>query len=142
MYRRRIVLEPGKTISLVVGGGGAPPAAAGWLRVQAPIALDIRGNGRLLGRSDADRLMIPAGDHLFEFSNRAAGFQTQQRVRIAPDATSAIRVAVPSVPVNVNAQPWAEVWVDNVNGSVRHRLPITCWASVPVRSSSGIPRSA
>jgi hypothetical protein len=112
IYRNRVVLEAGKTTSLVVGGGGAPSAAAGWLRVQASTTLDIREKGRLIGRSDADRLMIPAGEHLLEFSNRPGGFQTHQRVRIAAEATSVIRIEVPSVPVNLNAQPWAEVWVD------------------------------
>jgi hypothetical protein len=56
--------------------------------------------------------MLPAGDHDIEMTNDALGFRATRRITVAADRTTAVSVAVPDGVVNINALPWAEVWVD------------------------------
>jgi PEGA domain len=111
VYQQTVTLETGSTSTVVVGG--VSNAAAGWLTVQSPLRLEIHEGGRLLGSTDTDRLMLPAGDHQLTFSDAQTGFSMTRAARIAPGDTTTIPVQIPQAPVNVNAVPWAEVWVDN-----------------------------
>jgi hypothetical protein len=110
VYRRTVVLTPDSPSTVVVGPAPAP--AAGWLTVRAPLALEIREDGRLLGTSAVERLMLQAGTHQLEFSDATVGFRASRAVRIEPGATSAVVLDLPQAPVNVNATPWGEVWID------------------------------
>src|SRR5688572_33130931 len=111
VYQQTVTLETGSTSTVVVGG--VSNAAAGWLTVQSPLRLEIHEGGRLLGSTDTDRLMLPAGEHQLTFSDTQTGFSMTRAARIAPGDTTTIPVQIPQAPVNVNAVPWAEVWVDN-----------------------------
>ena len=111
VYQQTVTLETGSTSTVVVGG--VSNAAAGWLTVQSPLRLEIHEGGRLVGSTDTDRLMLPAGDHQLTFSDAQTGFSMTRAARIAPGDTTTIPVEIPQAPVNVNAVPWAEVWVDN-----------------------------
>ena len=93
---------------------GVPAAGpgAGWLTVRAPLALDIREGARVVGTTASDAVMLPAGEHQLEFSDRATGFAVRRLVVVRPGATTSIAIEVPRATVNVNATPWAEVWVD------------------------------
>jgi hypothetical protein len=86
--------------------------ASGWLTVRAPLVLQVREGERVIGSTDAERLVLAEGDHTLTFSSDAAGFRISQPVRIVPRQTVALTLQVPQVPVNVNATPWAEVWID------------------------------
>jgi hypothetical protein len=91
----------------------APPGSlSGWLRVDVPVAMRIFEDGRLLGTTDVDRLMLPTGDHAFEFRNDELGFSTRQTVTIKAGDTAVVAVRLPSAAVSINAKPWAEAWVD------------------------------
>jgi hypothetical protein len=57
--------------------------------------------------------MLPTGTHQLEFSNVDAGFRTTRAVSIEPGATATVALDVPRAPVNVNAIPWGEVWIDD-----------------------------
>ena len=111
VYRRTVSLTAGATSTVVVGG--APATSAGWLSVRVPLALEVREGGRLLGTTAVDRLMLPTGTHQLEFSNAGAGFRAARSVRIDPGATATVTLDVPRAPVNVNAIPWGEVWIDD-----------------------------
>jgi hypothetical protein len=112
VYQRTVVLEPGTTSTVVVGAGAAAHVG-GWLRVQVPVALQIREGGRRLGTTESDALMLPAGQHQLSFSDEASGFQAVRVVQIQPGETTSLTLEMPRATVNVNAIPWAEVWVDN-----------------------------
>jgi hypothetical protein len=91
----------------------APPGSlSGWLRVEVPVAMRIIEDGRLLGTTDVDRLMLPTGDHTLEFRNDELGFSTRQLVTIEAGETSFVPVRLPSAAISINAKPWAEAWVD------------------------------
>jgi hypothetical protein len=109
--RRTITVREGETVSLVVSGTDAPTLRAGWVTFASPIPLELRENGRVIGTSQADRLMLTAGEHEIEMVNDALGFRATRRVVIAADRATSIPVEVPSGRININALPWAEVWL-------------------------------
>jgi hypothetical protein len=112
IYRRTVVLEPGTTSTVVVRAGAAANSG-GWLRVQVPVALQIHEGGRLLGTTESDALMLPVGQHQLTFSDETSGFRAVRIVQIEPGQTTSTALEMPRAPVNVNAIPWAEVWVDS-----------------------------
>jgi hypothetical protein len=59
-----------------------------------------------------DRLMLTAGQHQLEFVDAASGFRVTRAVRVDPGATTTVAVDLPRMPVNVNAIPWGEIWID------------------------------
>jgi hypothetical protein len=109
--RRTITVRQGETISLVVSGTDAPALRAGWVSFVSPIALDLRENGRVVGTSNVERLMLPVGDHEIEMTNDALGFRATRRVTVGADRTTSVAVDIPSGTVSINALPWAEVWL-------------------------------
>ena len=90
------------------------PAAplAGWVTVKLPFSVEIREGGRLLGTTDAERLMLAAGKHELEFVNTTLGLSVTRTVQVTPGKVTAIPVELPQGVVNLNATPWAEVWID------------------------------
>jgi hypothetical protein len=116
VIRRTVTVQPRETLSLIVSSaapaGGAPAVSAGWMTVSAAIPLQLRENGKVIGTSESDRLMLPAGDHEIEFANQALGFTTRKTVRVSAGRTAATRIDLPNGVVSINAQPWAEVWID------------------------------
>jgi hypothetical protein len=110
--RRTINVREGETVSLVVSGGAEAPAMrAGWVSFVSPIPLELRENGRVVGTSSVERLMLPAGDHEIEMANDALGYRATRKVTIAADRTTSIAVDLPNGTVSINATPWAEVWL-------------------------------
>jgi hypothetical protein len=85
---------------------------SGWLTVKAPFSLEIREEGRIIGTTDADRVMLAAGRHDLELVNETLGYRSTQVVQVMPGKVASIAVALPKGTVNLNATPWAEVWVD------------------------------
>ena len=57
-------------------------------------------------------VMLTAGDHDIEFSNDAVGFSVRRRVRVTAGKTTATKIDLPNGSLSINAQPWAEVFVD------------------------------
>jgi hypothetical protein len=90
----------------------ASPGAGGWLTVASPVALTIREAGKVIGTTDSDRLMLPAGEHALELVNDGLAFLAKRSVKIEPGKTAVVNVEPPNGVMNINAQPWAEVWVD------------------------------
>jgi hypothetical protein len=111
VYRQTVTVQPGSTSTVVVGTNAS--VAAGWLTVQTALPLQIYEAGRLLGITESERLMLPAGDHQLTFADQRTGFQVARSVRIEPGGQTAVTIQVPRAPVNVNAIPWAEVWMAN-----------------------------
>lgn len=112
--QRQIRIEPGTAASLVMTMPRPIGSASGWIAVDVPASLQILQDGRLIGTTDVDRLMLPAGEHSLVFASEELGFRTQQTVTVNAGATSSVRLELPQVPLSINAQPWAEVWIDGV----------------------------
>jgi hypothetical protein len=113
--KRAVSIVPRETLSLIVSSAAPvadPSVAAGWISVSSPISLQLREGGKLIGTSESDRLMLPAGDHDIEFGNEPLGFAVRKTVRVAAGKTAATRIDLPNGVLSINAQPWAEVFVD------------------------------
>ncbi len=89
---------------------GAP--VSGWITVSAPAELQLYENGKLLGSSEMDRLMVSAGSHQIELVNESLGYHMTRTVQVTPGKVSAIKLDLPKGTLALNAIPWADVWID------------------------------
>ncbi len=117
IVKRSVKLEARETVSLIVSSAIAPPPeapvmTAGWLSVTSPITLQMREGGRVIGSTELERVMLPAGDHDIDFSNDALGFQTQRKLKVTAGKSTVARIEVPNGVMSLNATPWAEVFID------------------------------
>lgn len=91
----------------------APTAPlAGWIAAKLPFVVEIHERGRLLGTTESDRIMIAAGAHELEFVNSTLGYREKRSVQIAPGRLTNLNLELPHGVVNLNASPWAEVYLD------------------------------
>lgn len=110
--RRTINLSKGETLSLVMTvPAETTTLRAGWVTFSSPIPLSLREDGKVVGTTDADRLMLPVGEHEIELANDTLGFRAVRRITVAADRTTSVPVQVPNGTVSINALPWAEVWL-------------------------------
>ena len=90
-----------------------PPAVrTGGVRLSTPIDLTVLDGERVIGSSTEGPIFAAAGRHEFEFVNSAIGYRTRQVVDIKPGQIVSFTVQVPNGTLNINAQPWASVWID------------------------------
>ena len=88
---QKVMIEAGVSASLVVPMGAPPGAvASGWLSVTAPLVVDLQENGRLLGNSGIEKIMLPAGKHEIELVNEHLGYRETRTVQVSPGRTAAI----------------------------------------------------
>lgn len=116
VVRRAVTIQPRETVSLIVSSTApaADPAAvsAGWIAVSSAIGLQLREGGKVIGTSESDRLMLTAGDHDIEFANDALGFNVHRTLHVTAGKTTPTKIDLPNGALSINAQPWAEVWID------------------------------
>jgi hypothetical protein len=112
--RHTVTVQAGGTASLVapIGGASAAGPVSGWVSVKAPFTMEIREQGRLIGTTDADRLMIAAGRHELDLVNESLGYRATRVVQVAPGKVASMTLDLPQGVVSLNAAPWAEVWID------------------------------
>ena len=106
-------IEAGATASLVVpmtAPRGAP--VSGWIAVAAPVDVQIFENERLLGSTRSERIMVAVGRHELELVNDALGYRATRVVHVSPGQVSTVRPEWPKGSMALNAQPWADVWID------------------------------
>jgi serine/threonine protein kinase len=111
--RQKVVIEAGATASLVVplsAPTGGP--LSGWVSVSAPVEVQLFEEGRLLGTSRSDRIMVAAGRHDIEVVNEALAYRVIRSVLVPPGRVASISIELPKGTLALNAIPWAEVWVD------------------------------
>jgi hypothetical protein len=80
--------------------------------IAAPGDVQVLENGRLLGSSRVERIMLPVGRHNLEFVNEALGYRTQQTVYVVGGDVVPVKLRWPQGTVALNAVPWAEVLID------------------------------
>jgi hypothetical protein len=106
-------VEPGSTASLVVTPAAlAPGALSGSVSFSVPISLLVYERGRLVGTTDVARLRLPVGEHTLDLIEAELGFRARRTVRVTPGGVTAVRLDLPRAPVSLEADPWAEVWVN------------------------------
>jgi hypothetical protein len=123
-----VTIEAGVPASLVVPLGATPGAVlSGWISVNSPVVMELYEQGRLLGTSGIDRIMLPAGKHEIELANAALAFRDTRTVQVTGGRVSAINVTLPKGTMSLNAVPWATVSVDgeNIGDTPIGNFPIT-----------------
>ena len=110
---QKVVIEAGVPASLVVPmGTQAGAVSSGWVSVNSPIEVELRENGRLLGTSGIDRIMLTSGRHEIELANEHLGFRELRTVQVTSGKVAAMSVTLPKGTVSLNAIPWASVSID------------------------------
>jgi hypothetical protein len=87
------------------------PAPAGAVEVVSPVSLKVSEGGRPLGAS-GERIQLSVGRHTLEIGREDLGYQVVQVVDIKPGRPQRIQPSLPTGVANLNATPWAEVWID------------------------------
>jgi len=113
---QKVTIEAGVQASLMVPMGSQTAAAAsGWLTVTSPLEVELRENGRLLGTSGIDRIMLAVGKHDIELVNELVGFKEMRTVQVTPGRVASLNLSIPKGSVSLNAVPWATVSIDGEN---------------------------
>ena len=89
-----------------------PPQRAGGIRVSSPIELEVFEGDRRLGSTATGIVPAPAGRHEVDLVNSVLGFRSRQVVDVAAGQVVALTVSPPNGRININAVPWAEVFID------------------------------
>jgi hypothetical protein len=110
--QQEVTIEAGVTSSVIVPMSKPSGPVSGWLSVSSPVELEVYEDGKLLGTSQSDRLLMTAGKHDLELVNETLGFRGQQTAQVVGGKTATLRVQLPNGVLSVNAVPWAEVWID------------------------------
>jgi hypothetical protein len=110
--RQRVVIQAGVTSSVLAPVAAVRGPVSGWLSVKAPVTMEIREGGRLIGTTDSDRLMMSAGRHEVELVNETLGYRATKVIQVPPGKVAPLALELPQGTINLNALPWAEVWID------------------------------
>jgi serine/threonine protein kinase len=111
--KETVIVESGVTASLVVPMTAAANApVSGWISVSAPLDVQIFEEGSPIGSNLTDRIMVSAGRHDIEIVNEAVGYRMTRTLQVTAGKVTALRLEMPQGTISVNAQPWAEVWID------------------------------
>jgi serine/threonine-protein kinase len=111
--KQRVVIEAGVTASVLAPvSTAAPGPVSGWVSLNAPVTIDVRENGKLLGTTDSDRIMLAAGRHDLQLSNETLGYRASRAVVVPAGKVASVTVEMPQGVINLNAAPWAEVFID------------------------------
>ena len=106
----------GTTASLVApvltASAAADGPVSGWVSIKSPFLLEIREDGQLIGTTETDRVMLASGKHALELVNPTLGYRQTRTVQVLPGKVAAVAIELPQGTVNLNASPWAEVWID------------------------------
>ena len=111
--KQKVKVEVGVTASILVPVTTAQAGpVSGWLTVKAPVALEIRENGRMIGTTDTEKIMMASGRHDVELVNDTLGIRVSRAVQVPPGKVATVSLDMPKGTININATPWAEVFID------------------------------
>lgn len=109
---QRVEVAQGATASVHIVAPQTPGTVAGWLAVSVASPLQIFEQDKLVGTTNIGRLLLAPGQHVLDFVSDDLGFRAQRTVTVKPGAATELSLDLPTVTVSINAQPWAEVFVD------------------------------
>ena len=124
----QVTIQAGATASLVVplsAPQGIP--VSGWVSVSSPVEMQLLEDGRLVGTSRSERIMMSVGDHNLQLVNETLGYRVSRTIQVGPGRVTSMRLDPPKGTLALNAAPWAEVWVDGdrVGDTPIGNIPLT-----------------
>ena len=111
-----LVAPPAVTPGAVTDATLADAAArqrSGGVRLTSAIQLNVFEGDRVLGSTADGPIVTTAGTHQLDLVNTALGYRTRQTVIIRPGVITQLSLPTPAGKVNINAQPWAQVLIDD-----------------------------
>jgi len=102
--KRTIRIEAGQTFTLDV------PLYSGFVAVSIPFVVQVAEGGKVLGTSENQILLAP-GHHRLSLGNKDLGYAETVEVDVQPGEAERVE-RDPRGRANINAAPWAEVWID------------------------------
>ena len=90
----------------------APPVGPGWVTIATATPLRVFENGRFVGATGGDPIPVSPGARDLEFVNEEMGIRVRQRVSVQAGAFTRVTPVMPRGSLAINAQPWAEVWLN------------------------------
>jgi hypothetical protein len=85
----------------------------GSLRLSSPIDVQVVEGDTVLGWStDPKPIVLAAGVHQLDLINLALGYRVRQSVVVKAGEVASVTLTPPNGLVSINAQPWAQVWID------------------------------
>jgi hypothetical protein len=70
-----VTVTAGGTTSFVVAATATGANLSGWITARSRVPLQIVEQGRIVGTTEADRVLLPVGNHELEFVNAGLGFR-------------------------------------------------------------------
>jgi hypothetical protein len=86
---------------------------SGGIRWSSAIELNVFEGDRVLGSTADGPIVATAGTHELDLVNTALGYRTRQTVTIRPGVITPLTLTPPMGRININAQPWAQVLIDD-----------------------------
>ena len=90
----------------------APLVRSGGLAITSPIEVQLVEGNRVLGSSADGSVVMTAGVHQLELVNSAFGYRERRTVEVKSGQVIPLLVKPPDGRLNINALPWAQVWID------------------------------
>ena len=109
---RTVTVQEASVASLIISMNPRGAFASGWLAISSGVPLQIWENGALIGTTETQRILLPAGEHELELVNAELGYRLTRSVQITAGQTASVGLKLPLGAVSINALPWAEVWID------------------------------
>ena len=113
---------------------------SGWLQVAARLDLQILEDGHVIGTSDVDRIVMPAGRHTIVLVNERYGFGESREITIEPGGVTRVAVDLPAGGVHVDAPAGYEVYLDGERVGTAPMPPTRRAARHPQRPRQGATR--
>jgi hypothetical protein len=102
--KRTVRVEAGQTVAIDL------PLFSGFAAISAPFVIEVSENGKGLGTSE-DQILLSPGSHALRLANKDLGYVATETVEIQPGEVTRLALD-PRGRANINAAPWAEVWID------------------------------
>ena len=86
---------------------------SGGVLLQTPVELKVLQGDRVLGSTADGAIIMRAGTHQLDLINTALGLRMRQFVTFRAGQITNLNIALPTGRVSANAQPWANVSIDD-----------------------------
>jgi membrane protein involved in colicin uptake len=118
-WKKTIRVEAGQAMNIDV------PLYSGFVAISIPFVVEVAENGKALGTSE-NQIILSPGRHDLRLTNKELNYSATQAVDVQSGEVARLELD-PRGRANINAAPWAEVWID---GEKAGDTPL---ANVPIR---------